>query len=350
MIPFLKEGRTLDGRFNEGLLEETWFHGEISCNEAEARLALAEAGSFLVRNVGILYIFSFVKNKTCIKHVKVPSNRRHSLLIENPELRTEYQVIKYILSLRCKFFLYPVDRPKYVLPSDPKSLENDGNGTNSVLRCSYCEIVVNSRENLNRHNMNHSLMYCEKCKTIFTTTSHALHKSKCDPNFLKEKKCTRCSLFRTESRSHMDDHKKICKANFKCSTCEKLFRTERTLRMHESNLHKKRVLCNLCDKTFSNDSILYMHQVNIHEDIIKSTNKNKHLCPKCDYETAHKKLLRKHINIAHPQYKYQCDECSFLTSTKEKFKIHKINSHPLTHQKEISLKQRKRKNVVVVGL
>ena len=40
MIPFLKEGRTLDGRFNEGLLEETWFHGEITCDEAEARLAL----------------------------------------------------------------------------------------------------------------------------------------------------------------------------------------------------------------------------------------------------------------------------------------------------------------------
>ena len=60
MISFLKEGRTLDGRFNEGLLEETWFHGEISCDEAEARLALAKAGSFLVRNVGILYIFSIV--------------------------------------------------------------------------------------------------------------------------------------------------------------------------------------------------------------------------------------------------------------------------------------------------
>ena len=38
----LKDGRILDGRFNEGLFEENWFHGEISCDEAEAIL---QAGS-----------------------------------------------------------------------------------------------------------------------------------------------------------------------------------------------------------------------------------------------------------------------------------------------------------------
>ena len=348
MIPFLKEGRTLDGRFNEGLLEETWFHGEISCDEAEARLALAKAGSFLVRNVGILYIFSFVQNKTGIKHVKVPSNRKHSLLIENLELKTEYQVIKYILRLRCKFFLHPVDRPQDMLPTDPKSLENNSNNdSNSLFKCSYCEIFVTSRENLNKHKITHGLMYCEICKTMFPTTHHARHKSKCDPNFLL--KCRRCSEFRTESRSHMDDHKTICQAKFKCSTCEKLFRSEKALRKHEIKSHKKRVLCALCDKTFSNDSILYMHQVNIHEDIIKSKNKDKHLCPKCDYKTSHKKFLRKHLNIEHPQHKYQCDECSFSTSNKPKFKTHKTHTHPLSHQKEISLKQRRRKNVVVIG-
>ena len=292
---YLIEGRRFGGRISEGLLEETWFHGEISCDEAKARLAFAEVGSFLVRNVGNLYIISFVGKTTGIKHVKVPSQRSHSLLIENPGLKTEYQVIIHILSLDCKFFLHPLDRPKDVMLSDSKILKDEeSDGKSAVWQCSYCEIVVNTRQGLNKHKVTHGLMFCERCKTLYITTCQAAHRRKCDPNFIL--KCRRCSKFRTKNRTLLDDHKKICQANLKCSFCEKRFRREKSLRAHESAIHKKGVLCPFCNKTFRNDGILYSHQVNIHEDIVKGR-KRKYPCPKCDYKATHKKLLIKHLNI-----------------------------------------------------
>ena len=107
-------------RLNKVLIGETWYHGEISCEEAEARLALAEkVGSFLVRNVGRIYMFSFVGTKSGFKHVKVPTTRKASVLkeklVEPSILESEYQVIKHILNMGCKYFLYPVDRPKHML-------------------------------------------------------------------------------------------------------------------------------------------------------------------------------------------------------------------------------------------
>ena len=134
----------------------------------------------------------------------------------------------------------------------------------------------------------------------------------------------------------MDDHKQVCQVNLKCSFCEKRFRREKTLRNHESDIHKKRLLCPLCNKTFQNYSNLYGHQVNIHEDVIKAK-KRRFPCPKCDYKAVSKKILRKHVNITHPQHKYQCGECSFSTSINRKFQMHKINSHQLPHNSKVAV-------------
>lgn len=333
----MRKGVSFYKRLNEALLRETWFHGEISFEEAEARLALAEeVGSFLVRNVGMIYIFSFIgkfKHTTNIKHVKVPSARKASVfkqkveseyLEESSVLKSEYQVIKYILNLGCKYFLFPVNRPKHLLLGNLDNSKIKENKNVQILKCKYCEILAKSKKGLTQHYKCHKLTFCETCKILILTNNLPDHKrkEKCNPTYQANFKCPTCEkLFKHQTSMYA--HKKKCQVNFKCFWCEKPFRYEKKLRLHEIKVHKKRVPCDQCDKTFSNDSALNMHKQVMHGiDIIKSTNICRYSCPKCDYKTPLKKMIEKHLS----KHKYHCENCPFFTNIKKIYQKH-IKDH-----------------------
>ena len=139
----------------------------------------------------------------------------------------------------------------------------------------------------------------------------------------------------------MNIHRKTCQANFKCPSCERLFRNEKNLHYHEINVHKKRVPFDLCDKTFSIDSAFKMHKIVMHGiDIIKSTNMCKYSCPKCDFITPFKKLIEKHLNT----HRYKCENCPFSTTFKKKYQEH-IKDH--VNNKNAKDKKSKEQTVVV---
>ena len=338
----LKEGRILDGRFNEGLLEETWFHGEISCDEAKARLSLNDqVGSYLVRNVGSLYILSFVgKIKHKIKHLTVPYSRAHGLLKENPGLKTEYEVVRYILSLGCKWFLHPVHRSKIIQPSDLENVKIEREDKKS-LRCKLCENLSKSISDAYVHDANHRLSFCQRCKDLVLATSQVNHKRMCNPDFIL--KCKICSKYETKCPKALRRHTNTCQTNLKCSPCDKSFMTEKKLQRHECLVHKKRVSCDLCGMKLSLKSVL-MHKRNVHKlDIVRSKNESRYQCPKCDFKTPYKQLLGKHLNTH--KHKYQCNDCSF--STNKQLHIEKHNA--LFHKYLIPIKEKTREKMIIIG-
>jgi hypothetical protein len=64
----------------KNLLEQKWFHGELSAQEAEQKLLSAKKGSYLVRfsSTGGFTI-SFVDKKQKLLHFRVPEKARYDL-------------------------------------------------------------------------------------------------------------------------------------------------------------------------------------------------------------------------------------------------------------------------------
>ena len=181
----------------------------------------------------------------------------------------------------------------------------------------------------------HGEISCDEAETILSL-EHP-HESS---SFLL--KCEICSKYETKFPSSLKHHKKICKSPIKCSTCDKSFRSEKSLRSHAIRVHKKRELarapCDLCGSILSSASKVAMHKQAIH-NIIESKNENRYQCPKCDFKTTYKTLWGKH------KHKYQCDDCPFFTNKKTQFEKH----NALFHKYLIPIKEKKRENIVIIG-
>ena len=104
--------------------------------------------------------------------------------------------------------------------------------------------------------------------------------------------------------------------NFKCSNCDKSFKTYKDFKKHKSEheVNNEVYECSQCDKTFNEDWKMNAH--------IKTHKKFK--CDKCDKSFKFLELLTKHIKISHENVKLYChffnnkkvcpfkEECLFL--------------------------------------
>ena len=81
--------------------------------------------------------------------------------------------------------------------------------------------------------------------------------------------------------------------NFKCTECDKAFKTAGRLRFHMS-IHTgyKPFACEFCDKRFRQNDKLKEH-IRIH------TGEKPYKCPHCDYACVQRGNLKKHINNRH---------------------------------------------------
>ena len=120
----------------------------------------------------------------------------------------------------------------------------------------------------------------------------------------------------------------MASTNFKCSNCDKSFKTYKDLKKHKSEHEVTNEVyeCSQCDKTFNEDWKMNAH--------IKTHQKFK--CDKCDKSFKFLELLTKHVKISHENVKLYChffnnkkvcpfkEECLFLHEEADTCKYEKL--------------------------
>ena len=320
----------------EALNNETWFHGDISCDEAVARLSVAgTAGSFLVRYSDPFYIFSFIHNNNKIRHFKVPFNANFSLIKEFPDLNDEYKVMKKILSLKCQYFTKPVARPGVNLPTkvilEKRCLER--------IVCSICNFKAESKEHLNGHMNNHRFCWCKRCGVFFSMAYYSHHKIACDPNTTLFP-CEHCRKFKGKFPKELKQHQQKClQKKHRCSTCEKVFLSQEKLDFHYLRVHEKNCPCNICGKILGSRKAFIAHQKEMHNigtELLKLF-----FCPKCEFKTYGKAVLGRHVKTHDKKTQLKCKICSFTS-----WKNTKYAQHLKTHE---NTKNTIFKNTIFIG-
>ena len=131
----------------------------------------------------------------------------------------------------------------------------------------------------------------------------------------KKHQCPECD-FRATRKDYIKlhiirDHKKVF--NFKCSQCPKEYAIKSDLNCHIQMAHKERTLkCPYCYKFFSIRKNLKKHLYLCHNADFKT--KKIFACDKCDYKTAVKLILQKHIDVKH-NGKPCCKFCDFQSTS-----------------------------------
>ena len=318
------------------LRKELWFHGDISCDEAVARLSVhGTPGSFLVRYSHNLYIFSFIeKGREKVRHIKVPfdygridpgpKNTGDQILLEEfPDLKNEYEVIKKIFSLNCPFFTLPVSRPELNLPDIRKVTLEKRSSERYV--CKVCNFKANEGWKNVKHSQQHRLYWCKRCQGFMTLASRYNHSLSCEP----DKPFYQCDNCKTKIRkpTEFKRHQRLClQKKFKCSSCEKVFLTKEKLDVHTTEIHQlSRISCNICGNTYSSRKTLNYHEQTIHDIGTKERNFS-FFCPKCEFKTFTTILLERHVRHTHDPTtktpKYQCIESPFGSNRRTEYVKH----------------------------
>lgn len=118
------------------------------------------------------------------------------------------------------------------------------------------------------------------------------------------------------------------KPNFLCLSCNKVFKSQKTLNYHHKTQHmtfSKQFQCNLCDYQTKTHGSLKKHKSLQH-----AKNLEKYKCDICHYESKQKCHLIEHLKQKHGIGKnikeYHCKKCSYKTrhhgSMKRHSKIH----------------------------
>ena len=136
---------------------------------------------------------------------------------------------------------------------------------------------------------------------------------------------------------------------YKCTLCEKTFRSYTGRKLHYNVAHEKTInKCDICNKEFSNRNGLKIHIKFVHEGVkftceicgkectdlkrhIKDMHEESirdHKCTECEKTFKHKRHLQKHILVIHEGIKpHQCDQCGKAFSGSSGLKTHIINNH-----------------------
>ena len=252
-----------------------------------------------------------------------------------------------------------------------------------IVRCSFCEIDFEDREEANKHdNENHIVNgqikctmcdFFEKDKKILVKHFLKTHKkvacfdcNDCDNFFLsidelrshmleghnievRRDTCLIC--FKPHTRYHALDHmyNEHLSMEFPCEVCQKVFNAPNALKSHEymhegerrpcsicgkevlekrlkkhletHQLHQgeKTVKCTECDGMYYTEEHMKTHRSACHSDKIKK-------CPKCDYSTTKKSIYR-HMVMCSKETKYKCDECELSFKDKYYVASHKKKVH-----------------------
>ncbi|CAH2305223.1 zinc finger 142 [Pelobates cultripes] len=193
------------------------------------------------------------------------------------------------------------------------------------VECQYhaCSLLFKSQEEMEQHRKIHYAFHCQECD-FACSNKHAFrnHKKKGHPG-KEELSCHFCP-YKSFNPVEYADHIGKMHANEKihrCGDCEFATAHKRVLIRHLL-LHtgEKPHKCSLCDFTCRDISYLSKHM------LTHSSEKN-YMCSECGYITKWKHYLTVHMRKHSGDLRYQCNQCSYRCHRADQ-----LNSHKLRHQ------------------
>ncbi|KAM7355092.1 uncharacterized protein ACRADG_001301 [Cochliomyia hominivorax] len=104
---------------------------------------------------------------------------------------------------------------------------------------------------------------------------------------------------------------------YKCSTCERRFKTNTKLRYHQNtHLGIKPYSCKDCEMAFTTSGELLRHVRYRHTHI------KPYKCTECDYSSVEKSKLQRHMRSHTGERPYQCPHCTYASPDTFKLKRH----------------------------
>ncbi|XP_073832626.1 uncharacterized protein isoform X1 [Musca autumnalis] len=203
--------------------------------------------------------------------------------------------------------------------------------------CDDCDAVFETKQSLHRHRSNthnDGPFPCPQCGKIFTNRSALKQhlRTHSEPNF----PCPECpSRFKEKSKlqRHMVIHTKV--AAYVCDICGASFTWQDSLTLHQRR-HQKidmHFKCTVCDKSFRTKFKLQRHE-KIH------SGEKENVCSYCGRGFTQKGDLLKHLRLHLGEKIYSCDECPEAFKYKKELRDHKNQhykeKHGLTVKREES--------------
>ncbi|XP_053554111.1 zinc finger protein 142 isoform X2 [Bombina bombina] len=194
-----------------------------------------------------------------------------------------------------------------------------------AVECRYhaCSLLFRNREEMEKHRKNHYAFHCQECDFV-CSNKHAFRKhKKCGHPGSEELFCLFCP-YKSFNPVEFSDHLSKMHASEKihrCEDCEFATAHKRVLIRHML-LHtgEKPHKCNLCDFTCRDISYLSKHM------LTHSTDKN-YMCTECGYVTKWKHYLSVHMRKHSGDLRFQCNQCSYRCHRADQ-----LTSHKLRHQ------------------
>ncbi|KAG8432271.1 hypothetical protein GDO86_016785 [Hymenochirus boettgeri] len=194
-----------------------------------------------------------------------------------------------------------------------------------AVECRYhaCSLLFRSREEMELHRKNHYAFHCQECDFV-CSNKHVFRKhKKCGHPGTEELSCHFCP-YKSFNPVEYADHLGKMHANEKihrCEDCDFSTAHKRVLIRHML-VHRgeKPHKCTVCDFTCRDISYLSKH-------MLTHSNDKNYLCPECGYITKWKHYLNVHMRKHNGDLRYHCNQCSYRCHRADQ-----LSSHKLRHQ------------------
>ena len=194
----------------------------------------------------------------------------------------------------------------------------------NVYSCSECGKRCSSQNALRIHKYIHTGKYkCTECDKGFrSSTDLARHNSRIHSGE-KPYKCHMCDNAFSES-GDLNTHMRVHTGDkpYKCHMCDKAFSQSGDLNTHmRVHTGEKPYKCHMCDKTFSRSSHLHSHIRHVH------SNRRPYRCPYCGKTFDTEDDLKCHVHIHTGVKPYSYRHCSERFTRREQLEMHLLKSH-----------------------
>ena len=173
--------------------------------------------------------------------------------------------------------------------------------TNTILKQEFCDYGTDTKTDLYKHGTVHGIVERYKC-------------SQCDKDFKTTQILKMHIMHIHKEKTQGDIHKE---KTFQCNQCSELFGTKDNLKRHKKAVHVlKSWQCIKCNKTYKSHGNLNKHIRSIHE-------KETFSCNLCDFVTNQRVHLKSHVESIHEKKKnWFCKICPFTCYQKCHFINH----------------------------